>query len=150
MVCDGQKNISCEQMVSIYEAKRKRMIVENINKSNYDALIFIDEHSSQANALIFNQGIQTVAIYGMGYVGQKLLKVLQYMNIQICYGIDKNSFEVVDGVRIIKPEDVLTDMDIVLVTPELYYDEIANNLRRNIDVPVVRLSEFLDELKIYI
>lgn len=138
-----------EQQSYMYENKMKKMIIEQVNMKNYDSILLLEHHISQVEQLLKQQGIHTIAVYGMGYVGQKFVELLEKAKINVCYGIDKNSSAVVGMTNVRTPENVSDDMDMIVVTPELHYDDIYTTLRGQVDVPIVRLSELLDELQLY-
>lgn len=139
-----------EQQSSVYENKIKKMIIEQVNMKNYDAILLLENHVSRIRPLLNHQGIQTVAVYGMGYVGQKVVELLEMAQIKVCYGIDKNSSAVVGDIRVMNPENISNDMQMIVITPELYYKDIYATLKKQVNVPIVRLSELLDELQLYV
>lgn len=138
-----------EQQSFIYENKIKKMIVEQVNMKNFDTMLLLENQILQIKSLLNQQGINTIAVYGMGYVGQKFIDLLEKAQIKVCYGIDRNSSEVVGITNVRTPENISNDMQMIVVTPELYYDDIYTTLRGQVDVSIVRLSELLDELQLY-
>jgi hypothetical protein len=112
---------------------------------NLQYLIRVLIKEMDLNYIIKKQNINKVAVYGMGMLGKNLVGVLNKKNVEVAYGIDKG--EVAYGTLVIKkPEDVSDDVDMIIVTPETYYDEIYGVLSSKVSTPVIPLSQFLDEV----
>ena len=82
----------------------------------------------------------------MGKLGIVLEKYLANTQIKVCYGIDRNKNLSNDSIEIRTIEGVSNDMDMIIVTAEYYFYEIQENLSRIVNVPVVRLSNLLEEV----
>lgn len=80
------------------------------------------------------KGVQTVAIYGMGELGILLYNELKKStDIQVLYGIDRSGVCAIDDINVYYPEDDLPNVDLVIVTPISYMDEIVSELKQTLD-----------------
>ena len=70
-----------------------------------------------------DNNMQTVAIYGIGVLGRRLIEQLKLDGITISYGIDKRKSEInIDGIQVYAPWDELPAVDVVVVTPIYFYE----------------------------
>lgn len=91
------------------------------------------------------KGYNTVAIYGMNYVGEILLKDLEHSDVQVKYAIDKNAKYIRTEVAVLKPDDELPIVDAVIVTAVAYFDEIRSILEHKIQCPIISLEKILSQ-----
>lgn len=95
---------------------------------------------------LWENGYREVALYGMNYVGEILLQDLGQSEIKVKYAIDKNAKYIRTGVTMIKPDEKLPEVDMVIVTAIAYFDEIKDNLSKKISCPIVSLEDILSKL----
>lgn len=93
-----------------------------------------------------NNNYKTVAIYGMKELGERLIDELKDSEIKVCYAIDKNADQIYADVDVLKPEDELGAVDVIVVTAIYYFDEIEEMLSGKVDYPIVSLEDILYEL----
>lgn len=86
-----------------------------------------------------------VAIYGMANMGERLVNELKKSKIDIRYGIDQNA-EIYNSETflVLKPDDELPIVDVVIVTSVFYFEEIEYELRNKVKCPIVSLEEVLE------
>jgi len=89
---------------------------------------------------------RNIAIYGMSYAGETLLKELENTGIYVKYGIDNNKDNLYCDIELHSMEDELDDVDAVVVTPITFFDEIAEKLSKKINCPVISLEDVLYEV----
>lgn len=135
----------CKQLNDEYETLRKKYNDNRIYSQNMNYLRLISYKKVNVKNLLATRDIKRIAIYGMGKMGKALLEEFQKYDVSVYCGIDKKEYP--DSVLEIKQlKDVSNDMDIIIVTPESEFDVIFNQLREKVTVPIVRISEFLEEL----
>lgn len=92
---------------------------------------------------IVESGYKTIAIYGMSYIGNTLVNELKDADIHIKYGIDRD-FETYWGdFPIVSPEEVKDNVDAIIVTSSLYYDEIKTSLENKVSCPILSLEKII-------
>lgn len=86
---------------------------------------------------------KSIAIYGMSYLGERLLDELKDSGIEVKYAIDKNADNIYADVEIKRLEDDLPKVDAIIVTAVFFYDEIEEELSGLVDYPVISLEDVL-------
>ena len=89
---------------------------------------------------------KTIAIYGMHYAGERLLKELKNSNIQVKYGIDKRADWIYTDIDVVTMEDEFDEVDAVVVTPIFFFREIEKELSEKIGCPIISLEDVLKEV----
>ena len=92
------------------------------------------------------QGYKEVAIYGMNYVGETLLRELEGSNIKVMYGIDKNAANIRSDIEIKTPDSELPMVDVIIVTAITFFEEIEEALYSKIDCPILSMEDILYEI----
>ena len=89
--------------------------------------------------------LRKIAIYGMGLMGQQLIKELKDSSIETAYGIDRNSDGIVSGIKVVTMDEELADVDAVVVTLLKEFDEIRDALTKKLNCSVVAIEDILNE-----
>lgn len=89
---------------------------------------------------------KSVAVYGLSYIGERVLDELKDSGIEIKYAIDRNADSIYADIDLYSIEDELPDVDVVVVTAVYFYDEIYNNLVDKVSCPIVSLEDVLYEI----
>lgn len=91
---------------------------------------------------------KSIAIYGLSYVGERLLDELKGCGLEVKYGIDKkiDSDSICMNVDVYSPENELPEVDIIVVTAVYFFDEIRDKLSEKVDCPIVSLEDILYEI----
>jgi len=93
-----------------------------------------------------HKGYKKIAIYGMGYAGETLVRELYNSNIQIEYGIDREADNINAEFKVVKPDAQLEKADVLIVTSITFFDEIVTDLCGKIDCPIISLEDILYEV----
>lgn len=94
-----------------------------------------------------DNGYQSVAIYGMGEMGNRLYDELKGTDkVTIKYAIDKNAGDAYSELQVLELEDDLPEVDVVIVTAIFAFDEILESLSERIDAPIVSLEDVVYEI----
>ena len=91
-------------------------------------------------------GYKKIAIYGMSYAGETLVDELKGSEVTVAYGIDKNADSLYADVEIVSMEDDLEEVDAIIVTTVMHFDEITELLQKKVKCPVLSLENIIDEL----
>lgn len=103
------------------------------------------ENKSIARYLERN-GYREIAVYGMNYVGETLLKELADSDVKIKYGIDRNAANLYSEINIVNPDKELREVDAVIVTAITFFDEIKEMLSTKLDCPILNMEDILYEV----
>lgn len=101
-----------------------------IKQNGRDILTYFHDH-----------GYETVAIYGMKELGERLLDELAPSDVKVLYAIDRNKTGIYTEVEILTPDDELPKVDAVIVTAVTFYEEIRRDMESRIDCPVISLTD---------
>lgn len=88
-------------------------------------------------------GYLSVAVYGMGVVGKRLIKELRNSKIQVIYGIDQNEDMVYTDLKVVTMQDELIKVDAVVVTVVKEFDAIREELLEKTDCSVIAIEDIL-------
>lgn len=86
--------------------------------------------------------IKKIAIYGCSYLGKLLKKELDESGIEITCFMDQNPGEY-EGIIIKEPEETVTDVELIIVTPITFFNEIQEKLLEKTLAEVVSLQEII-------
>lgn len=89
---------------------------------------------------------KSIAVYGLSYVGERVLDELKDSGIEVKYGIDKNADSIFSDIEVYHPEDELPEVDAIIVTPVFFFDEICNVLNKKVTCPIISMEEVLHEI----
>lgn len=91
-------------------------------------------------------GYKTVAIYGMKELGERLYDELKDSGITVKYIIDRKADTINTDIDIVKPDDDLEPVDVIVVTACYFFDTIDRKLGASVDYPVVSLEDIIYEV----
>lgn len=89
------------------------------------------------------KGYNTVAIYGMKELGELLYGELRNSGVNVKYIVDQFCDPILIDVPVLKPEEPLLPVDVVIVTAIHCFEEIKGILKSKIDCPVFSLEDVL-------
>lgn len=92
-----------------------------------------------------NNGYRSIAIYGMSYVGERLLDELKGSSVDVKYAIDRNADSIYGEIAVYSPEDALPEADVIVVTAVYFFDEIYDFLQEKVNCPIVSFEDILYE-----
>ncbi len=95
-----------------------------------------------------NNGYKTMAIYGMGELGNRLYEELRGSDkVEVKYAVDKKSGYLYEGdLRILLPDNELELVDVIVVTPVSDFEEVQKTLSEKINCPIISLEDVVFEL----
>lgn len=109
----------------------------------YDQWFATKQEGKTVADYLKNEGIKTVAIYGMSFMGQRLYEELRDTDIEVKYGIDKNSDKIYADIDLINPEDDLEEVDAIIVTAFSFFSEIEDFLMEKTDSRILSLEDIV-------
>ncbi len=115
-------------------------------KSYYDVLnqwVSFLHSGNRIEEYFINNSYKTVAVYGMGELGNRFIEELKGSSVNVKYGVDKNISEVRSDIPVYQLEEDLPEVDVVVVTAVFAFDKIAEDLSEKYDCPVVSLEDVI-------
>ena len=92
--------------------------------------------------LDFN-GYCSVAIYGMSEPGERLIEELEDTDIEIRYVVDRNADNIVTRIPKYKPDDDLPNVDVMIVTAILAFQDIRDEMGKKTSFPIISLEDVI-------
>lgn len=89
---------------------------------------------------------KTIAIYGMGEMGNRLYDELKNSDLVVKYAVDKNAASTYSELDVIEPEDEFDSVDVMIVTATFAFDEIEEEINSKVDFPIVSLEDVVFEI----
>lgn len=96
---------------------------------------------------LVSQGIHTVAIYGVGYLGKHLIQELRDTEVKISYLIDKNAPWIKAEYKAYTLDDQLEKVDGVIVTLVQNEKEILNELGEKLDAKIITIMSLIGQVE---
>lgn len=106
----------------------------------------VKQEGKNLSVYFMKNDYKRIAIYGMSYAGKTLVDELKNTEIEVAYGIDRNTDCVYSDVAICSMEGNLEEVDAVVVTAITFFDEIEEKLLDKIDCPIISLEDILYEV----
>lgn len=88
---------------------------------------------------------KTIAIYGMGEIGNRLYNELKNSDIKIKYVIDQSIDYLNQEIPVVSLEDKLEEVDVIVVTPTFAYEDVKSRLIKKVNCPIISINEVLYE-----
>ncbi len=86
---------------------------------------------------------KSIAIYGMGELGNRLYDELKNEKITVSFAIDKEPYNKYSEIKVIDIDDKFDNADVIVVTPVFDYDAIEVELAEKTDIKVISLEDII-------
>jgi hypothetical protein len=131
--------------------KKQRNEFERANQNGRSfqtacSMLAIDNLSENLQKFFLENNCKTIAIYGMGRLGDIIFHKLSHSQIHIMYGIDKKAKSIAYEIPVYSIEDNLEEVDMVIVTVTYSFREIKRSLQKKVSCPIASLDEVLFEI----
>ncbi len=128
-----------DQTIEDYKARIEAL---SVIIDTYDLWMYEKIEGNSIYEYLSREKIKRVVIYGMGRIGYRLFQELSKTEIKAVFVIDRNINKIGDF-NIISPEEKIPDADIMIVTPERDYAEIANSMKNKVDYPIISFIQLM-------
>lgn len=118
-------------------------------RSYYNMLnqwLILKHNGKSLENYFINKNYKTIAIYGMGEMGNRLYEELKDTSVNVSYAIDKNSINTYSEIDVFELEDNLPIVDVIIVTAVFDFNEIQKQLINFVDFPIISLDEIIYEI----
>lgn len=112
----------------------------------YDEWLKVRQDGRSLVQYFEKRGYKNIAIYGMSYLGESLVRELQASDVKVQYGIDKNADNIYSSVEVMNLSDDLPEVDAIVVTAVFFFDEIAEELADKVNCPIISLEDMVYEV----
>lgn len=127
-----------EKEILLLKWYNKQLLCKCMNQ-----MLILKQKEVDISSFFSNHGIQTLAIYGISYMGQRLYDEIKDSHVKIEYFIDKRVERAKFEVPILYPEEVLGKVDAVIITAVFEYFDIKETLKKKLNCPIISMEEIL-------
>lgn len=103
----------------------------------------VKQQNKSVEDSLLKQGYKKIGIYGMSYAGQRLCDELVNTSAEIVCCMDQKSGGTYRGYEIVSVKECPNGVDVIIVTPIFYYDEIRQQLERSVSTRIISLEEVI-------
>lgn len=133
MASGMRKNMNAAQCI---KTEKFRMYYQVLNQ-----WLIVRQEGKSLVRFFQENGYRSIVIYGMGELGNRLLKELEGTEIRVKYCMDSNALTLDENMSVAEGELNTEDVDAVIITALFAFDEIEEKLRRNMKCDIVSLEE---------
>lgn len=144
-------------LITDYLAENKNQVTgEERYKEYYSILnqwLIIKQDGINLSSYFHEHNMKKIAIYGMGELGARLYDELKDTDIEVPIALDQGAFKsVYPDLKLIrmneleKRKEELADIDAIIVTVTLVFDNVSDNLKPFVQCPIISLRDVLVEL----
>lgn len=132
-----------EKLLHILQVKAKK---DSLNCNLLSEWVLTKIKGKSIEDYLKCKGYYVTAIYGMNYIGEFLLKDLSNGTVKVEYAIDRRAEKLNVEAEVLKPDAWLPEVDVIIVTTRMHYEEIQSNLKCRVQCPIILLDDILHEL----
>lgn len=134
-----------DKIKSIYKDKNKLESYFN----TLDKWLTIKERGKCLAQYFEKNNVKSIGIYGYGVLGKHLVKELYESDVTIKYIIDKKKLDTFYNIKVIRPEEQIQDLDMIVVTAYYYWNEIVELISRKGTYQIISLETIVNEMLEY-
>ncbi len=114
----------------------------------FEQWLFAKQDNRHISDFFHKKGINAIAIYGMGNMGERLLDEMRNENIVVEYAIDQKGNRICSDIEVVShPDtDMLKKVDAIVVTAVHCFEDVREKLSVKTDIPIFSLEEILYEI----
>lgn len=87
-----------------------------------------------------------IIIYGMSYIGERLVDELNNTEIEIVAGVDRNAKGIFANMPMLLPDEDMPEADCMIVTPVFFFDEIKEKMVSRFSNPIISFEDIFYDL----
>lgn len=150
-IIDEYKYIFTREETSIWQEKIKQDKKKEWLKYTHmfqlmNQWLVLKQKGKSIGAFLSQKSYQNIAIYGMGHMGFRLLDEIKDYGIKVKYAVDQNANNLSTELKVIFPDEVLEEVDVMIVTAITSYNEIEKYLKKKVRFPIISLEDIIYEM----
>lgn len=111
-----------------------------------DKWMTIREHGKGLEQYFRKRNVKNIGIYGYGVLGRHLVEELYGSSISIECIIDKRTLDTPYNIKVIKPEEQIQVLDMIVVTAYYFWNEILELIYKKDSYQIISLETIIDEM----
>ncbi|MGB8454200.1 MAG: hypothetical protein WCD89_17950 [Anaerocolumna sp.] len=108
--------------------------------------LVLKNEGKRLDKYFINHGYKSIAIYGMGELGNRLYEELKDSEIKIKYAIDKNAESTYSELEVIGLEEDMEEVDVIVVTATFAFEDIEEELKGKVNYQMISLEDVVYDL----
>jgi lactate dehydrogenase-like 2-hydroxyacid dehydrogenase len=137
--------------IGYIKGKQIKQKTEKVDKfrNYYNILnqwLLLKQEGRSIEKWFLDKGYKTIAIYGMGELGNRLYNDLKNTSVIVKYAIDKNTQGSEADIDIVDLDDYFEEVDVVIVTATFAFFEVCKDLDGKINSPIISLEDVVFEI----
>lgn len=130
-----------------YLDEKEALLLKWLNKQLLckcmNQMLLLKQKGVDISFFFVNQGIRSIAIYGISYLGQRLYDEIKDSQIKIEYFIDRREDRPKFEIPILYPDEFLSKVDAIIITAVFEYFDIKETLKKKLNCPIISMEEIL-------
>lgn len=111
-----------------------------------DQWVRVRQDGRKLEEYFIRNSYKRIAVYGMGYVGRRLVEELKDSEIETVYGIDRNAANIYSEIKVVTMDEELANVDVVVVTLVDDFDQVSDLLSKELRCPVIAIEDIVNEI----
>lgn len=114
----------------------------------FEQWLFVRQDDKRISDYFQKRNIHTIAIYGMGNIGERLYDELRDGDVTVKYAIDQKGKRICSDIDVISNPDssMLEKVDAIVVTTVHCFEEVRRKISAKTNILVLSLEEILYEV----
>jgi len=93
---------------------------------------------------LLEKGYYTIAVYGIHYLGERLVQELEGTQVRVLYAIDKNRDSTNSDLRVLRPDQELPVVDAIIIASTIYFYAMRKNIYERVKCPIISIEEAVE------
>lgn len=108
--------------------------------------LLIRQEGMDLSKYFADNNISSIAIYGMGELGNRLYAELKRSTVDVKYVIDQNVETVLPDIKVVGKDEAFPKVDVIVVTPVFAFEMIQEELKNKTDIKLISLEDIVYEI----
>ncbi|MBO5468257.1 MAG: hypothetical protein J6A03_00745 [Lachnospiraceae bacterium] len=108
--------------------------------------LLIRQEGMELSKYFLDNNISSIAIYGMGELGNRLYAELKCSTVDVKYVIDQNVETVLPDIKVIGIDEPFPKVDAIVVTPVFAFEMIQEELKNKTDIKLMSIEDIVYEI----
>lgn len=105
----------------------------------------IKQEGENLEKFFLENDYKKIAVYGMGAIGQRLVKELKDSKIEVVYGIDRDKSMMSTNITVKTMDEKLGKVDVVVVTVLKEFDVICKAILQKLNCEVLPIEDIINQ-----
>ena len=132
------------ELADVYYEERYKEIKSRMTLEYMNDFLALKQKNKNLSSYFEKNNIQTIAIYGYHFLGQRLYEELSGGTLKVKYVIDRNSTLYEASIPFVSLNEELENVDAIVITPIFEYYEIKAVLEKKIDCIILSIEDVIN------